>query len=735
MTHRKQQLVRTLILLSGCRWSETVTAPHPKPVEGVTTSAEPISALAVEAVASPSIRPYLPAEKNQDWADAFVKRDSALLNAFIDEGIPLAGGARIRLAEKELTLGNIKEARGFIEPFAVSGPRLGRSLAAKILAKAGDDKKVIAIYRELLTERRPKWHEDAMSYAKWLMSKPSSARNREAAELYDDVYLDGPKSIQSEAKKQREAALSATSKADRAVFDGRLSLGERALRLASTGRARDALSALGKDATKDNCAGADARGRALESLKRHAEAGDAYLGGRSTCDSDRGIELAFRGARALGRGGQRERATRIYIEIEAMKTSRFADDALFERAKLRIDDGDRDGGLMLLASMVESFPDGDKVGDALSLFATERAALGQWRPIVEVLSRPGVRDTPKSCDERGRIDYWIGRAKLELGDVTGAKVAFVKVLRAMPLGYEGALAAASLATFGGLSMDLFQNDSANPFPAVNHPAIATTLFRELEAIASAGDLELAKAWADELGAYRNGTAPELRVAIALVMARLDASEAQRILRGGCDVHDSAFADALAAIPVRRGSTGDIDPVWRVLYPAPFSTFASAAADREGIPEPLIHAIMREESAFSPRAVSRTGAVGLMQLMPGTAARIGRKIGAPFDVKSLENPEDNIRLGANFLGTLRKRFGGRELLAIPSYNAGPLAIDKWPIERFDVWVERIPYAETRGYTRRVVGSQFAYAVLGDGPTLAAREPISLLQIALRPAPIP
>jgi soluble lytic murein transglycosylase-like protein len=110
------------------------------------------------------------------------------------------------------------------------------------------------------------------------------------------------------------------------------------------------------------------------------------------------------------------------------------------------------------------------------------------------------------------------------------------------------------------------------------------------------------------------------------------------------------------------------------------------AARHALDPDLVRAVIRVESGWNPRAVSRKGAMGLMQLMPATAAEYG--VADPF------NPTENIRAGVAYLRRLIDRFDGRTELALAAYNAGPGAVEKY---------HRTvpPYRETRTYVQRIV----------------------------------
>jgi soluble lytic murein transglycosylase-like protein len=109
------------------------------------------------------------------------------------------------------------------------------------------------------------------------------------------------------------------------------------------------------------------------------------------------------------------------------------------------------------------------------------------------------------------------------------------------------------------------------------------------------------------------------------------------------------------------------------------------SSQQGVRPDLVRAVIQVESAFNPRAVSPKGAMGLMQLMPATAARFG--------VLDAFNPAENIRAGVGYLKQLLVRYENNEQLALAAYNAGPLAVDQHG--------SRIPpYRETQDYVRRI-----------------------------------
>ena len=135
------------------------------------------------------------------------------------------------------------------------------------------------------------------------------------------------------------------------------------------------------------------------------------------------------------------------------------------------------------------------------------------------------------------------------------------------------------------------------------------------------------------------------------------------------------------------------------------------AGATGLDEAWIYAILRQESAFNPQALSHAGARGLMQLMPATAREIARSVGLPRPSQDdLYGPDLNITLGSNYLLKMKRRYAGNTVLATAAYNAGPGNVDRWLPEQphsADIWVATIPFNETRGYVRRVLAYRLIY----------------------------
>jgi soluble lytic murein transglycosylase len=151
------------------------------------------------------------------------------------------------------------------------------------------------------------------------------------------------------------------------------------------------------------------------------------------------------------------------------------------------------------------------------------------------------------------------------------------------------------------------------------------------------------------------------------------------------------------------------------FPLAFENLMQQAAKEAGIDLTLSLAVARKESAFMPDAYSPVGARGLMQLMPRTARYIAQKEKLPKpNFSDLFDPSVNVTLGTRYLKQLLDEYQGNTVLATASYNAGKHKVLKWLPEQdplpADIWIETVPYRETRAYIKNVLAYQQIYRTL-------------------------
>jgi soluble lytic murein transglycosylase len=164
----------------------------------------------------------------------------------------------------------------------------------------------------------------------------------------------------------------------------------------------------------------------------------------------------------------------------------------------------------------------------------------------------------------------------------------------------------------------------------------------------------------------------------------------------------------------------------LIYPTAFQETLEPQAKRLALDLSWIYGLIRQESVFRPNAVSHVGAMGLMQLMPNTGKIVGESIGMTMDSpRQLLDPETNLTVGSTYMSSLLRRFSGNEALATAAYNAGEDRVDGWlpgaGAIPADVWIDTIPYTETRNYVHKVLVHtvMFDYRLHGKPERLSAR----------------
>ena len=298
-----------------------------------------------------------------------------------------------------------------------------------------------------------------------------------------------------------------------------------------------------------------------------------------------------------------------------------------------------------------------------------RAALwaGDWER-----ARKAIDAMPESLRKQNRWKYWSARVAEQLGDPGAAKQGYAAV---MPTdNWYAVLSAARL---------------GKKFAPTLKPA----------GVSDAGMDRLA-AEAPFVRARELALADMQPEAIAEWRAGYDGLEpAAQIQAIGLAARWSWYLQAISAA-AKLGVFDDYD----LLYPHPFDTEVRRGSSLSGLPPDLIYAIIRQESLYRADARSSADAIGLMQLLPETARRTAKTWGLPApSSSSLVIPSVNVPLGSAYLRSMLDRWDGQAPFAIASYNAGPGAVKRWlPAEPMatDVWVENIPYNETRTYVQRV-----------------------------------
>lgn len=496
---------------------------------------------------------------------------------------------------------------------------------------------------------------------------------------------------------------------------------ERAEALVDAHRNTDALRLLdGVRATPPDplgCRAALARGRALRKERRHSDV-ERVLGPVVAHCADPDVRV--RALYVLGASQAIVRpdaaVTTYEILAEQYPLHPYADDALYLAADLRGAGGDVADALTDLEAVSARYPHGDYAGEAL--FKTfwlhhrlddDQAGLASLDRVEEQF---GHAEDPYDVE---RARYWRGRVLDTKGDRPRAVALWTALALEHPATYYGLLARTRLAERSPTGAADLARRTVPPAVALRPTMVeAGNLRTDAHYLAAAQLLELgfAEAATQELLAVRRTGQPRDATRVLV----------QGIARAG----DVRAAQALARTELGWALIGpltaELRDVWEAAYPWAYRELVERYCKSPRVDPDLLQALMREESALDPRALSWAGALGLTQLMLPTAQAVARelRLGKPSS-EGLLDPALNIQLGAAYLGRLLVRFRGNPVYALAGYNAGPSAVDRWRSSRsgleLDAFVEEIPLAETRAYVKRVLRSYNAYRLLDGQPLLS------------------
>jgi soluble lytic murein transglycosylase len=439
-----------------------------------------------------------------------------------------------------------------------------------------------------------------------------------------------------------------------------------------------------------------ARGRWTEAAKTLAECAGA--GGPHAAED------AFHAARALSRADRDEEAIRGYEDVQRrFSKSAWADDAAFFVPYLRMLHGEWKDCASGFASYLRARPKGLHDRDARRDIGLCKLLDGDTkgsRVAFERLSEDVGADPISSA----RMANMAALAALRDGDRTHAIALWTDVAHTHPLSWPALVARARLA----------EMIAPVPPPIESAPGSSGTTAPLAVALPAPSDLlhrvgldeDAEAALRERESAVTNGVG--IRAAEALCTTYGELDRARRRYQIGMALPAALFT----AAPDARTRWA-----WDCAFPSPYSDDVRTTETNEALPAGLLWAVMRQESAFDPDAVSPARATGLMQLLPETARPLADELSMSRGDARLTSPQFSIRIGARLLHKLLDRFHGQVPLAVAAYNGGADSVERWlsraPGMQLDTFVERIPYDETRDYVARVMGNLAHYGYLARG----------------------
>lgn len=396
---------------------------------------------------------------------------------------------------------------------------------------------------------------------------------------------------------------------------------------------------------------------------------------------------AFQRARAMLRFDSR----RAQRELRAIP-SRFAGDAfaassaLMLLADLATDDGRDAAARLLWLDIGRRYSTSDLAPAARFKAGLIRYIQGDARGAATEFDDALAR-YPRA-DPALAMRYWSGRAHARAGDTATARARWRDLAEREPLSYYAMLSNRRLGVRAWSPPG--PADSTAHVPAVDSAMARVALLERL------------------------GLDTEIRQEYAALVDDADRSPARLVATGAAlrDHDQPSRAIALGWKAVGRGTrTAD---VYRIVYPVLYRDLLVAEARRHRLDPALVAALIRQESSFTPRAVSRAGARGLMQVMPDVGRSIARARAYPlWDAALLFDPAANLELGTSHLADALRQYPDLTR-ALAAYNAGGSRVTRWNrkagVSDPEVFAERIPFDETRDYVRIVQRNVEMYRVL-------------------------
>lgn len=379
--------------------------------------------------------------------------------------------------------------------------------------------------------------------------------------------------------------------------------------------------------------------------------------------------------------------TSVYTDIN------LRDEAIYRLAMIAKEEGDANLAVAFLEQLIAESPSSSYKDDALWQAGWIRYTQGDLEKSLEIFKR--IELAHKSLENsslRMRALYWQGKISLMLGKKDNAVRLFKTAADSFPGAYYSVMSKKELEKISGYELLDVSFKVSNPQP----PILNTQSDEPLPAQRARRLLKLGL----------NSLA--LKELASMDYNRQDPINIISLYKQAGDIYHSY-------ILARRLSYDLPDFSYRLAYPEAYQELVEKAAGEFRLDPLLIYAVMMQESEFDAKSVSSAGAIGLLQIMPGTGEMIAKKLSyQSFRGDGLFEPDININFGSWYLKTLITRFNGKLPLAVAAYNAGPNAVDewlkKWGESDMDEFVENIPYQETRKYVEKVLGYYAAYKTI-------------------------
>jgi len=591
--------------------------------------------------------------------------------------------AEIDIAGMYFSMGNYDQALSHYKDVASSYP--------------GDDQiPDILFFIAQCKEMKERWDDAAKGYLSLWLTEPLSSRSNEAKQRFDALISD------------KKTTIPQPSLDD---------LWKRAQRLMQGSNYKE-----GEDETRELLLRArEEKNETLIPAISHALGTYAYYKNSFT-----NAAASFSEASEAGKGETKEqamfwlgkalsqvdktRARETYNELLRMfPKGKLAPNALYKLALIDIGEGNEEQGIYNLMDIVKRFPKSPEAPEAMWDAGWRLYMLGQH---LTALSLFQSLKTNRFCppDLIQQALYWEARTEEQLGEKENARLIYTSFKNLSP-GYYGLMSLWRLIEMGtpltsSAGYSLTGNTLPKHSPSGN---LSSDIVYHYQRARDLMELALKDDAKEELAFVLNNGQLDRETLLHL-------SDLYRDM-GEYNISQYIPKTYLQKYLEKQPDDSNID-VWYAAYPRGHATIVEEYIKQYSLPQNILYAMILEESRFKEKAVSRANALGLMQLIPPTgsfAAKRTRMRG--FSPELLFEPGINIGLGSWYLKQLFVQFDGNLILSIASYNAGPQRVLAWlkdiDYTDADKFVEEIPFPETRGYVKKVLGSLEAYNTIFGG----------------------
>ncbi len=424
--------------------------------------------------------------------------------------------------------------------------------------------------------------------------------------------------------------------------------------------------------------------------------------GVSAARRDEAEYFALGVIREQGRHAEYVAAVRGFVDREP--TAAWAEAALNDLGTHYILTDADDKAATVFTEQYDRFPTGAFAGRAAWKAGWWAFSTGNYDLTIRLFESAAVG--LRRADYRSGWVYWAARAHERLGRVDQAIAGYDQTIADYGNSYYGREAAHARETL----LAATRPAGAGPIerarreaPLVFEPGPAPTTAPVIQSLLSA------QLWDDAIGEIRRaqrdeGTTPLLEATLGFALYRK--GEFRQAINAMKRAYPQYLADGSEVLPRE---------ILTVIFPLDYWDLIQTHADRHDLDPFVIAALMAQESTFDPKIRSAANAWGLMQILPTTGARVARQLDIrPFSTASLTRPEINVRLGTQYFADLVRRFNGNVAAALAAYNAGENRVDRWLAERpgldRDEFVDSIPFPETQGYVKKILGTAEDYRTL-------------------------